>query len=577
MTANSATPDSGPKQSAVEVLALQCVVIILLLIISLSSGIFLISHLKPDAFSKRELLPCTSRIFSSDMWTELLAAVVVLLLTVLYFYCRKKHQYWKKLGIHTPTFYPVLGHIPYGFSVKKLRHIWIDEEYRRYRDERMIGLYEVLTPSLSIHDPKLVMSVCVKDFDHFVDRRSVDLKGTNNDVLNDMLTNATGSHWKSLRALMTPTFTSGKMKDMFHLIQDQSSVFVRRCRDVRDENLIVNLKEYFSSFTMDVIACCAFGLETSTLEGKNKEFLKMATDTMKTSFTQILKSMVFMMSPKVAKALKMKFMSSSMQYLERVARDAIQAREQGDYRGDFLDLLLEVRESSDSNDLDENKLSTKKLALNDSTIVAQCLLFLLAGFDTTANTLSFTSALLARNPQIQEALRAELKNKLRDNEDGKLSYQNIMECKYMDAVLSETLRMYPPAHAIERKCIKDYQIPESSIKINKGMMVSIPVYSLQHDERYFPDPEVFNPERFLPENKGNILSGTYLPFGLGPRMCIAERFARMESKLVLADLVLNFDLSVPAECEELKIAKVLGILRPDPESVKIILKDVAVH
>jgi cytochrome P450 len=266
-----------------------------------------------------------------------------------------------------------------------------------------------------------------------------------------------------------------------------------------------------------------------------------------------------------------------MQYLERIARDAIQAREQGIHRGDFLDLLLEARESSEGSERGGDQRSTKKVALKDSTIVAQSILFLLAGFDTTATTLSFVAALLARNPACQRALRDELRDKVKDNENGKLSYQDIMECKYLDAVLSETLRLFPPAHVIERKCTKDYPIPDSCVTVKKDMYVSFPVYSLHHDERYFPEPEVFKPSRFLPENKGDIASGTYLPFGVGPRMCIAERFARMESKLVLADVVLNFELSVPAGSGEIKLEKRPGILRPDPESSKIILTDVVVQ
>ncbi|XP_018025501.1 cytochrome P450 9e2 isoform X2 [Hyalella azteca] len=509
-----------------------------------------------------------------DMWW-FVVTVLVVLLTALILHAWRKQHYWQRRGVPVLPYLPLVGHSMYNMNVLKPRHLWRDEEYLKSRGERYVGLYDYLTPSLSIQDPQLIVSICIKDFDHFVDRRNMDLTGTDSEVMNDILTNATGNHWKHIRNQLTPTFTSGKMKDMFHLVQEQSTTLMSSLRQRRDANFLVDVKESFNSFTMDVIACCAFGLETNTLRGENKEFIEKAANLSKLTFKAMVKFFSFLLFPKLVKFLRISLASPSLIYMEKVVRDTMAARTNGVRRGDFLDLLLDARESTKEHEGEVDPNGMKKGGLKDSTIVAQCILFILAGYDTTANTLCFAAALLARNPQCQARLRAEVAARIEGNEGGKLTYQDVMECKYLDAVLSETLRMYPPAHLLERKCTKDYSVPDSDVKITQGMFVTVPVYSLHRDERYFPDPDTFLPDRFMPATKNDIPSGVYLPFGAGPRMCIAERFARMEARLALADLIMNFDLSVEPGSEELKVAKSFGILRPDPASLNLILRDAA--
>lgn len=94
-------------------------------------------------------------------------------------------------------------------------------------------------------------------------------------------------------------------------------------------------------------------------------------------------------------------------------------------------------------------------------------------------------------------------------------------------ICSETLRKWPPTGIAERRCAKPYTIPpvlskEKEVEIQAGQTIAVPIASIQMDEKYFPDPKKFDPERFSDENKHNIKSGTYLPFGMGPRNCIGK-------------------------------------------------------
>lgn len=90
-------------------------------------------------------------------------------------------------------------------------------------------------------------------------------------------------------------------------------------------------------------------------------------------------------------------------------------------------------------------------------------------------------------------------------------------------MILETLRKYPPVSYITRKCVKDYQIPNTTSLVEKGIEIIIPIFGIHHDPDYYPNPELFDPERFSPDNKKQIMSCTYLPFGEGPRTCIGKR------------------------------------------------------
>jgi len=127
----------------------------------------------------------------------------------------------------------------------------------------------------------------------------------------------------------------------------------------------------------------------------------------------------------------------------------------------------------------------------------------------------------------------------------------------------ETLRYYPPAVMTDRGCVKDYKVPGTELVIKKGDGIFIPILGLHHDEKYWPEPEKFIPERFSPENKGKINQYTFLPFGQGPRNCIGMRFALTEVKVALANLVRHFNIEPSQKTViPMKFANT-GSLKPD--------------
>ncbi len=151
-------------------------------------------------------------------------------------------------------------------------------------------------------------------------------------------------------------------------------------------------------------------------------------------------------------------------------------------------------------------------------------LFFIAGFDTSSTLLSFMAYELCVNPDIQQRLYEEIEETHRSLNGKTLTYDVVQNMKYLDMVVSETLRLWPPAPNTDRECVKDYNHDDGQCKftIEKGAVLLIPIIGLHLDEKYWDNPTKFNPERFSDDNKKNITPGTYLPFGVGPRNCIVS-------------------------------------------------------
>lgn len=161
--------------------------------------------------------------------------------------------------------------------------------------------------------------------------------------------------------------------------------------------------------------------------------------------------------------------------------------------------------------------------------------------------------------------------------DGRrISYDTLQKMKYLDQVVCETLRKWPVGAPVDRVCVKEYLCEYDHNKkflFEKDIGFFVPSYAIHHDPKYYPDPEKFDPERFNDENKQNIVPGTYLPFGIGPRNCIGRtkilftvekgfriyyfvlfvsigsRFALMEIKAIIFYILLNFSLAPNAQTQ----------------------------
>ncbi|GFS70715.1 cytochrome P450 9e2 [Nephila pilipes] len=279
-----------------------------------------------------------------------------------------------------------------------------------------------------------------------------------------MLSVIRGEDWKRVRTIVTPTFTTGKIKRMLGIFKECANTLTNNFRTLAGAGKPIDAKRMYGTFTMDIIASSAFSTKLDSHNDPDNEFVQMA----RKAFSRRLgfKFVLFLMAPRLVRFFRIKFFSTDVSNFFREATLQIieQRRKTGQVRNDFLQLLMDTAtevskeqkwETTDNEkDIASNydgsddghqlfkSVTSKKLSMDE--LVAQCVIFFLAGYDTTASTLSFVTYQLALNQDVQDKLREEVDETLSAN-DGKLTYDAVQNMKYLDNVISETLRMYPPA------------------------------------------------------------------------------------------------------------------------------------
>jgi cytochrome P450 len=201
-------------------------------------------------------------------------------------------------------------------------------------------------------------------------------------------------------------------------------------------------------------------------------------------------------------------------------------RASGRDHGDLLSMLIQARDEEG----DGKGMSNEQLRDEAMTIF-------LAGHETTANALTWTWYLLSQNPEVEKRLHAEVDAVLQDRPPVDSDYSQL---SYLEKVLAESMRLYPPAWIIGRRALTDYSI--DGYRIPAGSILLMSQFVMHHKAEYFPDPYRFDPERWTPEARESRPQFSYFPFGGGPRLCIGEHFAWMEGVLVLATLAQKWKL-----------------------------------
>lgn len=199
-------------------------------------------------------------------------------------------------------------------------------------------------------------------------------------------------------------------------------------------------------------------------------------------------------------------------------------RATGEDRGDLLSMLLLAED-------EEGRRMTDEQARDEVVTL------LLAGHETTANTLNWTWLLLAQHPEVEAKLHAELAEVL----NGRLpQLEDLPQLKYTERVVKEAMRLYPAAWAISREATEAVALRGGTVP--PGSVVGVMIYFTHRDPRWWPEPERFDPERFCEENSAAIPRYAYLPFGGGPRVCVGNSFAMMEARLLLATIASRYRL-----------------------------------
>ncbi|EDW08931.1 cytochrome P450 6a2 [Drosophila mojavensis] len=470
----------------------------------------------------------------------LLTAVSALVAYFLYY----NMNYWKNRGIPQDPPHPVYGNM-IGFRRNRIVHEIMGDYYMKFRKSGhpFVGFSFLQRRSAFIMDIKLAKNVLIKDFTNFTDRGQ--FHNERDDPLTGHLFNLDGKRWKIMRQKLSPTFTSGKMKFMFPTVIKVSEEFIKIMMEkvpAKTGGAIIEIKDLMARFTTDVIGTCAFGIECNTLRNPDTDFRKMASKSLVEMRHGVLLTAFQFSFPNLARKLGMRAIPEDVhQFFMGLVKATIALRERENIkRNDFMQMLIELKQKG-SFTMDNGEVVS---GLDVGELAAQVFVFYLAGFETSSSTMTYALYELAQHTDIQDRLREDIQEVLQQH-DGKLTYECVKAMRYLDQVISETLRLYTLVPFLERKALNDYVVPgHPKYVIEKGTQIILPAAAYHRDEDLYPEPEKFDPERFSPEQVAARDSVEWLPFGDGPRNCVGMRFGQMQTRVGLAQLIRNFKFTV---------------------------------
>ncbi|KAF4091710.1 hypothetical protein AMELA_G00040050 [Ameiurus melas] len=483
----------------------------------------------------------------------------LLLLVLLYWYAISPYSVLERCGIRHPKPVPFFG------NMLMFRH----DSFKAQKDlinqyGRVCGYYVARRPTVVVADPDMLKQVMVKDFHNFPNRV---LFGMATKPMKNSLIMLRDEQWKRVRSILTPTFSAAKMKEMVPLIHVATETLLNNLKAYAESGKSFDIHRCFGCFTMDVIASVAFGMQVDSQNNPNDPFVHHASKFFSFSlfrpfmfiflnFPILIRPLGGLMRDKESSELS-NFFTTCIQKLIK-QRDELQSSQR---RRDFLQLMLDVRSSKECvsldhfdvvNQADEQdvtdinaeschesaKSSQQKRMMTEDEIIGQAFIFFLAGYETSSNTLAFTCYLLAINPDCQKKVQKEVDDFF--SRHASADYTNIQELKYLDMVVCEALRLYPPAfryaRTVERECVVNGQL------LPKGATLEIAAGFLHSDPEYWQEPEKFIPERFTPEAKASRHPFVYMPFGAGPRSCVGMRLAQLEIRMALVNILKTFNV-----------------------------------
>ncbi|CAG4917360.1 unnamed protein product [Colias eurytheme] len=460
------------------------------------------------------------------LW-NLLGITVLCVITWLYYRWTCVRQYWAKRGVpHLPP-HPIMGSLT--FLQRQNPATWMINIYKQFKSP-YVGAWMFWRPALIINSPELARNILVKDSAFFRDRflssgSSDPIGSLNLFTVNDPL-------WSIVRKRLTSVFTASKLRALQNLVDLKSSQLLQRIRNT-DDNTKLNIRAIYTDYTTDIIGTAAFGVETNaTLTGVDPMRTVTQAFTTFDLYRGLCWSSIFFF-PELVDIFRFSFFPKwSTDYFKKVFKIASEHRNDkrtpGDSK-DLLDALLKLMdEGAKSND-----------GITEDVVIAQAAIFLFGGFESTSSIMSVCSYELSFHPEKQDRLYEELIAVKNQSENGHLEISKLADCQYLNAVMKESLRKYSPMGWLDRIADKDYKIDEK-LTISAGTPVYVNSIGMQYDEEFFHEPEKFIPERFLPENVGNIKPFTFMPFGEGPRSCIGKRFGQISMRHAMANLILSY-------------------------------------
>uniref|UniRef100_A0A2M4CZT1 Putative cytochrome p450 4c1 n=1 Tax=Anopheles darlingi TaxID=43151 RepID=A0A2M4CZT1_ANODA len=378
-----------------------------------------------------------------------------------------------------------------------------------------------------------------------------------------------GEKWFQRRKIITPTFHFKILENFAEVFNREANVLVENLRQHENSGREFDIYEPVSLYALDSICATSMGVDISAQHDPTNQYVRDVKRMSELILLRIFHVLVsypqvyWYLIPHAWEQRKLigrlhaftdaviqrrrKQLLSSKQTGGTVSFDMNEENLYSKRKETFLDLLLSVT-------IDGQPLS-------DLDIREEVDTFMFEGHDTTTSGISFTLYQLAKHPDIQERLFQEIIDTLGpDYRTVPLTYSTLQNFKYLDMVVKESLRLLPPVSFIGRRLVEDLEL--NGVTVPAGTDITIQIYVIHRNPEVFPDPERFDPERFADENTQRRGPYDYIPFSIGSRNCIGQRFALMEMKITLVRMVSHYRIHPGTTMHEVRLKTDL-VLRPD--------------
>jgi len=383
----------------------------------------------------------------------------------------------------------------------------------------------------TVFDPEYVQRILVEENERYVKAEMFQRAAAGFAEQGLLLTE--GEVWRDQRVRVQPAFTPERIQRYADTMVEYAERTAEELAGDADEgggDTVIDVDEAMSELTLRILAKSLLDVDVADRRAVVREATVALNDRGDASGASAF-------LPDWVPTPKNRRFERAMADFEALVDDLIAERRDADGEYDDLLALLLHAEGPDGTTMSEN-------AVRDQMVT-----FLFAGHETTSLALTYAWHLLGRNPDAAARLRAELDEQLGDR---RATMADLPALGYTDRVVTEALRLYPPAYVIFREPTEDVRL--GPYRLREGTNVTLPVFKIHRDERFYDDPDEFRPERWhgearpasdasgeTPDPRADDLDAelpdyAYFPFGGGPRHCIGMRFARAELKLALATL-----------------------------------------
>jgi cytochrome P450 len=363
-----------------------------------------------------------------------------------------------------------------------------------------------------LSDPELIRNVLVRDHANFVKSRALEMSKL---VLGEGLLTSEDPLHKRQRRLMQPAFHRQAIQSYAQAMTSYAQRWHSRWEELgaRGSAVEVDMHEEMMGLTLAIVGRTLFNAE---VEAESRE-IGRAMDDIMPLFNRTMLPWAELLNRLPLPSTRRLF-SGKARLDEIVTRIIHEHSQKGEGQGDLVSMLLAAQEEDGS-------------GMSEAQVRDEALTIFLAGHETTANALTYTWRLLAQNPEAEARLHEEVDRVL----TGRFpTVDDLPNLPYTEMVFAESMRLYPPAWALGRRALNDYEAGGYPVPANSVVVMS--QWIMHRDPRFFPEPERFDPERWRPEAKEARPKFSYFPFGSGPRVCIGESFAWMEGVLLIAAL-----------------------------------------